>query len=482
MINLSAHELNKRFLDGTSSAVEIVQAFLDRIDAHDKKVGAFLTVFHERALNHAKALDKKRAAGEKLGKLAGVPVAIKDNIHVNGEITTCASKFLANYRAPFDSTVVRLIESEDGIIIGKTNLDEFAMGSSTEKSALGITRNPWNLDCVPGGSSGGSAAAVAARFCPLALGSDTGGSIRQPASFCGIVGYKPTYGRVSRFGLVAFGSSLDQIGPFAHDVRDIALIMEVIGKNCEKDSTSLDVPPDTYSFDGDVKGLKIGVPWKLLEKLDDEQKDLFNKGVETYKSLGAEIIDIDFSLFNYGIAVYYIIATAEASTNLARFDGVRYGVRSEDAKTLDEVYDYSKEQGFGREVKRRILLGTYVLSAGYQDAYYKKAQRVRRLIVEKFNEIFTTCDLIATPVAPSGAFEFGSIKDPLKMYLEDSFTIPANLAGIPAISIPNGFTKDGKPVGIQLMGPQKRDTLVVKAADAFDRKTNYSSNKPEIAS
>ncbi len=478
---LSAHQLHQKFLGGELSAKDIVQAFLKRIDTYDNQIGAFLTVFHEKALTKAEELDRKLKNGEKLGKLAAIPIAIKDNIHIKGEFTTCASKFLTNYRAPFDATVIHLLEAEDAILIGKTNHDEFAMGSSTENSALQKTYNPWNLKCTPGGSSGGSAAAVAARFCPVALGSDTGGSIRQPSSFCGIVGYKPTYGRVSRFGLVAFGSSLDQIGPFTHDTQDTALIMEVLGQHCDRDSTSLPLPSDKIELNASLQGTKIGVPWQFLEKLSEEPKALFNSGIERLKELGAQIIDIDLSILEYANATYYIIATAEASTNLARFDGIRYGQRSQKAKTLDEVYDLSKEEGFGTEVKRRILLGTYVLSAGYQNAYYKKAQRVRRLMVERFTEVFQECDLVATPVSPGAAFEFGAKKDPLQMYLEDIYTIPINLAGLPAISVPNGFTKEKLPIGLQLIGPQKCDARVIAAADAFAKASGQSPQLPEIA-
>jgi aspartyl-tRNA(Asn)/glutamyl-tRNA(Gln) amidotransferase subunit A len=470
---LPAHQLRHLFCMNQLSAEEIVKAFLARIDRLDGKVGAFLAVYHEQALNKARALDKKRQAGEKLGKLAAVPIALKDNIHLKGELTTCASKFLTNYYAPFDATVTRLIEEEDGIIIGKTNLDEFAMGSSTEYSALLKTKNPWNLACVPGGSSGGSAAAVAARFCPIALGSDTGGSVRLPASYCGIAGFKPTYGRISRYGLVAFGSSLDQIGPFTHDMEDMALIMEVLGRHCEKDSTSLNQPADLYDLNQTVSGLKIGVPWEFLKGLPTESLEKFNQAIKTLEALGAKTADVDLNILKYSIAVYYIVSSAEASTNLARFDGVRYGMRSKEAKTLDEVYDLSKEEGFGPEVKRRILLGTYVLSSGYQDAYYKQAQRVRRLILDQFNKIFAECDLIAMPVSATPAFEFGAKKDPLTLYLEDIYTIAANLAGLPAISVPNGLTKEGRPMGLQLIGKQKNDAGVILAANAFNKATNY---------
>lgn len=468
MHHLSAIEIRDKFLKGEVSAVSICETFLERIAKYDKEIGAFLSVFNERALNKAKELDAKLARGEKLGRLAAVPIAIKDNIHVKGEITTCASKFLTNYKAPFDATAVELLEDEDAIIIGKTNLDEFAMGSSTENSALLTTRNPWNLKCVAGGSSGGSAAAVSARLCPIALGSDTGGSVRQPAAFCGIVGFKPTYGRVSRFGLVAYGSSLDQISPFTTNTEDLKLVMEIIGKHCEKDSTSLENPSEDYSKATEIKGLKIGVPKEFVKDLKDEPKAVFYRSLEVLKGLGAEIVDVDLSILKYSIATYYILATAEASTNLARFDGIRYGVRSPTAKTLDEVYTFSKEDGYGPEVKKRILLGTYVLSAGYQDAYYRKAQKIRTLIIDAYKTAFTKCDIIATPVSPFAAFEIGSIKDPIQMYLEDIYTIPINLAGIPAISIPDGFTKDGKPMGLQLIGPQKKDVRVIQVASTYE--------------
>lgn len=478
---LSGIEIRDRFLSGKLSAVEITKAFLQRIEEHDGKIGAFLIVFKEKALERARLLDAKLAKGEKLGKLAGIPIAIKDNINIKGEITSCASKFLTNYRATFDATVIRLLESEGAIIIGKTNLDEFAMGSSTENSALQKTFNPWNLKCTPGGSSGGSSAAVTARFCPIALGSDTGGSVRQPASFCGIIGYKPTYGRVSRYGLVAFGSSLDQISPFATTASDAALVMEVMGRHCEFDSTSIPQGPENYLAkmnQKDLKGWKVGVPSEFLADLSAEPKRLFDESIEVMKRLGAKIVDVDLSILKYSIPVYYIIATAEASTNLARFDGIRYGRRAPEAKTLDEVYDFSKEQGFGKEVKRRILLGTYVLSAGYQDAFYKKAQKVRTLIIQKHEEAFRHCDIIAMPATPSVAFELGSIKDPLEMYLGDIYSVGSNLAGVPAITVPAGFSEEKMPFGIQLIGPQKQDGRVFQAAYSFEQATLHGKKVP----
>jgi aspartyl-tRNA(Asn)/glutamyl-tRNA(Gln) amidotransferase subunit A len=478
----SAKEIRDKIHKGEVSAEAVSQYFLDRIEKYDGKIGAFISVYKERAIARAKALDEKRKKGQPLGKLAGVPIAIKDNIHVKGEISTCGSKFLTNFKAPFDSTAVHCLEAEDAVILGKTNMDEFAMGSSTENSALQKTRNPWNLNCAPGGSSGGSAAAVAARLCPVALGSDTGGSIRQPASFCGIVGFKPTYGRVSRYGLVAFGSSLDQIGPLTTTITDASLVMEVIGRHCERDSTSLNSPSEDYLslLGAPLKGMKIGVPWQSLEGISPEAKNTFDRSLEVYKSLGAHIVQVDLDTLKYSIAVYYILATAEASTNLARFDGIRYGHRSARAKTLEEVYNFSKEEGFGAEVKRRILLGTYVLSAGYQDAYYKKAQKVRTLMIQEYKKAFQECNLIAMPVSPFPAFEIGSITDPLQMYLADIYTISVNLAGLPAISLPNGFSVDGKPLGLQLIGPQTHDRQVMQAAYAFEQNTSFHTMMPEM--
>lgn len=478
----SAIELRQQFIQGECSATEIVQHFLNRISKYDGDIGSFLRVSSEKALAKAVLLDKKRAAGQPLGKLAAIPVSIKDNILVEGDLATCGSKFLTNFTAPYNATVTRLLEEEDAIIIGKTNMDEFAMGSSTENSALQKTSNPWNLKCTPGGSSGGSSAAVAARLSPLSLGSDTGGSVRQPASFCGVVGFKPTYGRISRFGLVAYGSSLDQIGPLATCTSDVALLMEILGKHCKKDSTSIPKKAEAYldKMDGHIQGLKIGVPWQFLEGLRAEEKQVFMKGLDTLKALGAVVVDIDLSILKYSIPTYYILATAEASTNLARFDGIRFGVRSPQAHTLDEVYDLSKEDGFGAEVKRRILLGTYVLSAGYQDAYYKKAQKVRTLIIDSYKAAFQKCDVIATPVSPFPAFEIGAIKEPLQMYLSDIYTIGVNLGGVPAISIPAGFSSDGKPIGLQIIGPQMNDVQVLHVANAFEKATNFHQAIPPL--
>ena len=477
---LSAIELRDLFFSGSVSAVQITSHFLERIKQHNEKLGAFLSVLGPRALERSEQLDHKRARGEPLGRLAAIPVAIKDNMHINGEITTCGSRFLSNYRAPFDSTVVRLLEQEDAICLGKTNLDEFAMGSSTENSAYGPVRNPWNLGCVPGGSSGGSAAAVAARLCLLATGSDTGGSIRQPASLCGLVGFKPTYGRVSRYGLVAFGSSLDQFGPLATTSADAALMMEVIGRHCPSDGTSIDLPAENYlsALPSDLKGLSIGIPFRFLESLTEEPRKNFDAAVEKLRSLGAQIVDVDLDILRYSIAVYYILATAEASTNLARFDGIRYGNRAA-VRTLEEIYNQSRKEGFGREVKRRIMLGTYVLSAGYQDAFYKKAQKVRTRIIEAFEEAFQTCDFIATPTTSGGTFPLGSVNDPLQLYLQDIFTVPANLAGLPSVSVPSGFDSKGHPLGLQLTGPQLQDVATLRTAHLYERATHFTDQHPK---
>ena len=472
MHNKTAHEIHDDFTSGRVSATEIATHFLKRVEKLDSQTQCFTSVFKDQMLSQAKKLDEKKALGEKLGKLAAVPIAIKDNIHIKGEFTTCSSKFLENYKAPFDATVTRLIKEADGLIIGKTNLDEFAMGSSTDNSAIHPTHNPWNLKCVPGGSSGGSAAAVAARLCPIALGSDTGGSVRQPASFTGTVGFKPTYGRNSRYGLVAFGSSFDQIGPITNSARDAALMHEVLGVPCNHDATSIQKPGDTIALE-ELKGVKIGVPRTFAEMAKPAVLDAFEKSVQTFKSLGVEIIDIELPVLRFGVPTYYILSTAEASTNLARFDGVRYGKRSEKAETLDEIYTKSRSEGFGPEVKQRILLGTYVLSSGFKDAYYKKAQKVRACFIQGFKETFANCDLVLTPTSPSVTFEHGSIHDPLEMYLHDMYTIPANLAGLPAISIPAGFSTEGLPIGVQLIAPQLSENKLFSAAHAFEQATDF---------
>lgn len=459
----SALNIHNLFMEKKLKATEIAEHHLNLISIEDSKIGAFLSVHHDRVMEKAKALDQAKSPG----RLAAIPIAVKDNIHIENTITTCASKFLENYKAPFSATAVELLEKEGALLIGKTNLDEFAMGSSSERSAYQKTKNPHNLEYAPGGSSGGSAAAVAAHMVPLALGSDTGGSIRQPASFCGTFGFKPTYGRVSRYGLVAFGSSLDCIGPFANTAEDIALIMEVLGQHCPKDSTSYPAPSENYldHLDTSLQGKTIGVPWSFLEKY--EQKP-FNEALETFKSLGVTIKDVSLPSLAHSIPVYYILATAEASTNLARFDGVRYGTRSPDAATLEEVYRLSRGAGFGAEVKQRILLGTFVLSSGYQDAYYKKAQKVRTLIIREFKQAFDTVDLIAMPTTPGTAFKLSAIQDPLEMYLQDLYTIGPNLAGLPAISMPIEG-KGGMPIGMQLIGKPLDDGKVIHFAHQFEK-------------
>jgi aspartyl-tRNA(Asn)/glutamyl-tRNA(Gln) amidotransferase subunit A len=470
----SAIQLRDAFLKGEVKAVQIAKHFLKRIDTYNKELGAFLSVLNERALVKAEQLDHKRAHNQPLGHMAAIPIAIKDNMHIAGEITTCASKFLSNYRAPFDATAVRLLEQEDALLLGKVNLDEFAMGSTNENSAYFPVYNPWNLNCVPGGSSGGSAAAVAARLVLLATGSDTGGSIRLPASFCGLVGFKPTYGRVSRYGLVAFGSSWDQIGPLASNVEDAALMMETIGQHCEHDATSLNLPPEVYTKRLDLKGVTFGIPQQFLEGLTADARENFDQAQYVLKQLGAKLINVNLDILKYSVAIYYILATAEASTNLARFDGIRYGNRSKEAKTLDEVYELSRKEGFGPEVKRRILLGTFVLSSGFQDAYYKKAQKVRTLVIDAFERAFNECDAMITPVATGGAFERGAFHDPLQLYLQDIFTIPANLAGLPAVSVPSGYDHRGLPLGLQISGAQMCDVPVLDYAYAYEQATKYA--------
>jgi aspartyl-tRNA(Asn)/glutamyl-tRNA(Gln) amidotransferase subunit A len=479
--HLSATELRDSFRKGEIKAVQIAEYFLHRIDRANPELNAFLKVLHERTLLQAERLDQKRKDNVPLGVLAGIPVAIKDNMHIEGELTTCASKFLRNYRAPFTADAVQYLEEADALLIGKTNLDEFAMGSANENSAFGSVCNPWNLSCVPGGSSGGSAAAVAGRLALLATGSDTGGSIRLPAAFCGIVGFKPTYGRVSRYGLVAFGSSLDQIGTLSPTVQDAGLMMEVMGRPSPHDATSLGLPAESYKLSTSLKEIKIGVPHKMLEGLSPEMRRNFDEAIKVLESLGAKVVGVDLDIAKYSVAVYYILATAEASTNLARFDGIRYGERAKNAKTIDEVYELSRQQGFGSEVKRRIMLGTYVLSAGFQHAYYKKAAQVRALMMDAYEHAFEQCDAIITPVTTGAAFKTGAIQDPLQEYLQDIFTIPANLAGLPAISVPSGFDSSGMPLGIQITGPQMCDVLVMQYAYAYEQATKHMKIPPGAA-
>ncbi len=464
---LSAIEIRQAIVDKKNTAVEIVTAHLDKIEKLNTKVKAFIQINRDSAIKDAQEIDCKIENGESIGLLAGVPIAIKDNLCIKGRETTCASKMLSGFKPPYTAEVVKKIRNEGGIIVGKTNLDEFAMGSSTENSAVETTRNPWDLERIPGGSSGGSAAAVAAGFVPLALGSDTGGSIRQPASLCGCVGMKPTYGMVSRFGLIAFGSSLDQIGPFARTVEDAALLMDVISGFDNKDSTSANISKPEFINTVNKKNdkLKIGIPEEYFgDGLDSEIESCIKGVIAKLEEDGAEIKKISLPLTKYALPVYYIVAPAEASSNLARYDGVHYGHRTNDAGDIISLYSNSREEGFGPEVKRRIMLGTYVLSAGYYDAYYLQALKVRTKITEDFARVFSDCDVIITPTSPSVAFKIGEkTDDPLSMYLSDIYTLSANLAGIPGVSIPCGMVNN-LPVGIQLMSPHFKDAEMLSIA------------------
>lgn len=463
---LSALQIQELFVKGDCSAVEIAQSFLDRIERLDGHSGAFLELLSDTMLQRAHALDFKRSQKEPLGSLAAVPIGIKDNILVQGASLTCASQFLKGYQAPYQASVIENLLKEDALLIGKLNLDEFGMGSNMKNSSFGLSRNPWNFERTPGGSSGGSAAAVAGRLCPLALGTDTGGSIRQPAAFCGIYGMKPSYGSVSRWGLVAFGSSLDQIGPMAHSLDDIGLCMQSLEAPCDKDSTCVTKKSQGYlkAPSRPIETLRIGVPHHLLERLDGATRSVFQKHLERFEAQGATLIDLNLDLIRHSIAVYYIIACAEASTNLARFDGVRYGQRSKEAKNLDELYKYSKEEGFGYEVKKRILLGNFCLASGKQEAFFGKAQRVRKMIYDQYISAFEECDVVATPTTPTGAYRFDEEMDPLQVYLADIYTSPINLAGLPAISIPAGFDEQGMPLGLQLCAAPFQDLSLFQIA------------------
>lgn len=477
ILKKSAAEQSKALLSKEISALELTNAALDRIEEVDSKIDAFMCLTKDVAVKTAKKVDEKIANGEELPLLAGVPLALKDNMNLVGYPTTASSKILENFISPYNATITEKLLNNLVPIVGKTNLDEFAMGSSTENSAFKKTKNPWDLNKVPGGSSGGSAACVAACEATLSLGSDTGGSIRLPGSFCGIIGMKPTYGRVSRYGLIAFASSLDQIGPFARTVEDAAMLLEVISGLDPKDSTSLNVPVEPYSksLNKDIKGMKIGVIKELIgEGLSDDVSKSIQKAIDTYKTLGAEIVEISLPNIKHSIGVYYIIATAEASSNLARFDGVKYGYRAADAKNLMEMYTKTRAEGFGPEVKRRIMLGTYALSSGYYDAYYKKAQQLRALIKQDFDKAFEKVDVLISPTCPNTAFEFGSkTEDPLAMYLTDIATISANLAGIPGISVPAGFDSTGMPIGLQILAPQLAETKLFNASYKFEQANDY---------
>lgn len=482
---LTVHELKEKLEKKELTSYEITKAYIEKIEEKEKDVQAFVTTLEKDALEKAEEIDKKIANGEIIEKLAGIPIGIKDNICTKGVKTTCSSKMLENFVAPYDATVMEKINSENLINLGKLNMDEFAMGGSTEHSYFHVTRNPWNLNKVPGGSSGGSAAAVAAGMVPWALGTDTGGSIREPASFCGVVGLKPTYGLVSRYGVVAFASSLDQVGPITKDVTDSAMLLNIITGKDKMDSTSVERPKVDYTkaLKNDVKGLKIAVPKELFaEGINEEVKESLEKAIETYKKLGAEISEVSLNIAEYALASYYIIACAEASSNLGRFDGVRYGHRAKEFNNLKELYRNSRTEGFGPEVKRRIILGTYVLSSGYYDAYYKKAQQVRTLVMNKFKSVFDNYDVILTPTSPTVAFDIGSkINDPLAMYLADICTVSVNIAGLPGISIPCGVDKEGMPIGMQLIGNRFTEETLLNAAYTFEQKVQFREKyKPEF--
>lgn len=476
---LTAAEIREKILNREITAEEVVKEVFKRIEETNEKIGSFVSLRKEKAIEEAKKVDVKIAAGEKVGVLAGVPVALKDNMVSIGDPSSSASKILEGYEGIYDATVVKKLKEADAIIIGKTNMDEFAMGSTSMTSAYEKkAKNPWDLERVPGGSSGGAAASIAAKQCYISLGSDTGGSIRQPAAFCGVVGLKPTYGRVSRYGLMAFGSSLDQIGPFTKTVKDAALALNVISGMDEYDSTvsEREVPNYLEALTGDIKGMKIGVPKEyFIDGMNEEVKRVVLESLEVLKELGAEIKEISLPHTKYAAATYYVIAPAEASSNLARFDGVRYGYRTLDPKNIDELYIKSRSEGFGDEVKRRIMIGTYVLSAGYFDAYFKKAQKVRRLIKEDFDKAFKEVDVIFAPATPGTAFKMTDKKTPVEMYLEDVFTIPANLAGIPGLSVPAGKV-NGLPVGVQFLGKSFGEKEILRVGDAFEKAVKERCN------
>ena len=474
---LTVHELIEKIKNKELTVTEINQAYIDRINLREKDIQAFITVLDKEALERSKNISNN------LSELAGIPIGIKDNICTKNIKTTCASKMLENFVSPYDATVVERLENKGLINIGKLNMDEFAMGGSTEYSAFKVTKNPWNLEAVPGGSSGGSAAAVAANMVPWALGSDTGGSIRQPASFCGVVGLKPTYGLVSRFGLVAFASSLDQIGPITKDVRDSAILLNIIAGHDEKDSTSVDMPKKDYekALTGDIKGLKIGVPKEFFgEGINKEVKESLKQAIETYKKLGAEVEEFSLDIAKYALATYYIIACAEASSNLGRFDGIRYTYRAKNFKDLKDLYKKTRSEGFGAEVKRRIILGTYVLSSGYYDAYYKKAQKVRTVIKQEFEKLFEKFDMLLTPTSPTVAYKIGTkSNNPLEMYLADLCTVSVNIAGLPGISIPCGVDSQGMPIGLQLIGKPFDEESIIQAAYTYEQEIKFrENNKP----
>ena len=483
--DLTVHELKEKLDKKEITITEITKAYVDRINEKEPEVKAFVTTLTDTAMEEAKKIEEKVNNGEITSEYAGIPIVIKDNMCTKGVKTTCSSRMLENFIAPYDATVIEKLNAESMINLGKLNMDEFAMGASTEYSAFKKTSNPWNLNKVPGGSSGGSAAAVAAGLVPWALGSDTGGSIRQPASFCGVVGLKPTYGLVSRYGLVAFASSLDQIGPITKDVEDAAMLLNLIAGHDERDTTSINTEKKDYTkaLKNDVKGLKIGIPKEYFgEGINPEVKEALEKAIEEYKSMGAIVEECSVPIAEYALATYYIIACAEASSNLGRFDGIRYGYRTPNFENLKDIFVNSRTEGFGKEVKRRIILGTYVLSSGYYDAYYKKAQQVRTLVMNEFNKGFEKYDVILTPTSPTVAFDIGSrSNNPLEMYLADICTVSVNIAGLPGISIPVGVDKEGMPIGMQLIGNRFQEETILNAAYTLEQEIKFRENhKPEF--
>lgn len=486
LLKLTCIQLRDKIAKGEIKSSQAVTSVFEQIEKYENKIGAFLSAFKEQSLQRASEIDGKISKGKAVGVLAGVPIAVKDNMCTTFGTTTCGSKILENFHSPYNATVIDKLLVADAVIIGKTNLDEFAMGSSTENSGLKKTYNPWDLSRVPGGSSGGSAAAMAGQMCFAALGSDTGGSIRQPASFCGITGLKPTYGRVSRYGLVAYGSSLDQIGPLTKDTSDCALMLNVIAGHDGKDSTSVDenmaTKCDYYAgLENSVKDLKIAVVPELFQGADQDVVAVVKNAIDIYKKLGAEIIEIKMPYFEYAIAAYYLIATAEASSNLARYDGVHYGYRSKTADNYIEVYAKSRAEAFGTEVKRRIMLGTYALSSGYYDAYYLKALKVRNLIRSDFTAAFQKADCIIMPTSPTTAFKVGEkTADPLQMYLSDVYTIAVNLAGVPAISIPCGFDNKNLPIGLQIIASTFQEEKLLRIAKMFENQTDFHKRRPQL--
>ena len=481
---LSAAELRERVVSGALTAEAITVNALDRVAALDARVGAFLHVDREGALLQAREVDKKRAAGVPLGLLAGVPVGLKDNLCTRGVPTTCASRILEGYLPPYDADCVERLRAADAIALGKLNLDEFAMGSSNENSAFGVVRNPWDLERTPGGSSGGAAAATAARFAPLTLGSDTGGSVRQPAAYCGVTAIKPTYGRVSRYGLVAFASSLDQVGPITTDVRDGARLLAVLAGHDVRDATSSLRPVADYEAEcgKPVAAMRVGVVKGAVDEgCDAAVREAFQASLQTFKDLGCELVDVELPHAKYSVSAYYLVAAAEASSNLARFDGMRYGLRVTGAD-LNATYEATRARGFGPEVKRRIMLGTYALSAGYYDAFYVKAQQVRTLIRRDYDQAFARCDVLLTPTAPTVAFKLGEkVDDPLSMYLQDIFTLPPSLAGIPALSTPCGQSLSGLPVGLQICAPHFEEARMIRLAHAFEAAVAWQRRAPAFA-